>query len=285
VHARAGVAHAVGAPQADDFGIGGAGALSGELPLTPIVSAQAEVGSILLSPNDAPAGKPARSLGTVTFLMLGGRLHPLKSLAPGGLWIGLGAGLAFTGSKPRFGGGASLGWDVVLGTGRWTVGPFVSYTHVVEPGTSKVSDSDAHVLWGGVQVSFGAPKEKEAAPPPEPIQDGDGDGVRDQDDACPTVKGVATSDINTNGCAADDSDGDGIRDAEDACPQSKGIRRPDPTTNGCPATTPKANPDRDGDGVPDATDACPDEAGKPSDDPKTNGCVAPATPPESIELD
>lgn len=99
----------------------------------------------------------------------------------------------------------------------------------------------------------------------------DKDGIYDDDDACPNVAGVATSDPRTNGCPPpppSDRDRDGIRDSEDACPDQMGVRTNDPRTNGCPPPP----PDRDGDGVADSDDACPDVAGVPTLDPKTNGC-------------
>jgi outer membrane protein OmpA-like peptidoglycan-associated protein len=146
--------------------------------------------------------------------------------------------------------------------------------------------------------------------------DQDGDGVPDEDDACPDVKGVKTDDPRTNGCPADkdgdgvpdnldacpdvagvktmnpktsgcqpDSDGDGFIDADDACPDVPGIKTDDPKTNGC------APPDRDNDGIPDSADACPDVAGKPDADPKKNGCpevvVVPPPPlkiPEQVRF-
>jgi outer membrane protein OmpA-like peptidoglycan-associated protein len=96
--------------------------------------------------------------------------------------------------------------------------------------------------------------------------DRDGDGILDDDDACPDVKGVKTDDPKTNGCPPDqDTDGDGILDKDDACPKVKGVKSDDPKKNGCP-------PDRDEDGIPDAVDACPDVKGVKTDDPKTNGC-------------
>ncbi len=99
-----------------------------------------------------------------------------------------------------------------------------------------------------------------------PEKDSDGDGIADAKDACPTVKGVASADPKKNGCPAD-RDGDGIPDDVDACPDLKGVKSDDPKINGCP-------PDRDGDGVPDDVDACPDVKGAKSDDPKKNGCPA-----------
>lgn len=74
-------------------------------------------------------------------------------------------------------------------------------------------------------------------------KDSDGDGVPDDVDACPTVKGSA----ELKGCP--DSDGDGIADKDDRCPNQKGEK----SMMGCP--------DRDGDGIPDIDDACPDTKG------------------------
>lgn len=96
--------------------------------------------------------------------------------------------------------------------------------------------------------------------------DRDGDGVADVDDACPDVAGVATSNPKTNGCPSD-RDKDTVIDTEDACPDVPGVRTSNPKTNGCPP-----DPDRDHDGIPNASDACPDEPGKPNPDPKKNGC-------------
>jgi outer membrane protein OmpA-like peptidoglycan-associated protein len=107
---------------------------------------------------------------------------------------------------------------------------------------------------------------------PEPERsDLDKDGIYDDDDACPNVPGVGTSDPRTNGCPPAppaDRDRDGIPDREDACPDQMGVRTNDPKTNGCPPPP----PDRDGDGVADSDDACPDVAGVATNDPKTNGC-------------
>jgi OmpA-OmpF porin, OOP family len=63
-----------------------------------------------------------------------------------------------------------------------------------------------------------------------------------------------------------DRDGDGVPDDEDACPNTAGVRNADRSKNGCPTD------DRDNDGVPDAQDACPDKPGKPNPNPRKNGC-------------
>lgn len=54
--------------------------------------------------------------------------------------------------------------------------------------------------------------------------DTDGDGIYDQDDACPEDPGLEVF----NGCP--DTDGDGIMDKDDECPNTPGIRR----LSGCP---------------------------------------------------
>ncbi|MGB0888526.1 MAG: OmpA family protein, partial [Vicingaceae bacterium] len=72
---------------------------------------------------------------------------------------------------------------------------------------------------------------------------GDGDGIADKDDTCPTEKGSK----ELNGCP--DGDGDGIADKDDTCPTEKGPKE----LGGCP--------DGDGDGVADKDDACPKVAG------------------------
>jgi outer membrane protein OmpA-like peptidoglycan-associated protein len=78
------------------------------------------------------------------------------------------------------------------------------------------------------------------------------------------VKGEASDDPTKNGCPPD-RDGDGIIDEQDACPDVKGKPSPDPEQNGCPGDT-------DGDGIRDDKDACPREKGKPDPDPSKNGC-------------
>ena len=109
--------------------------------------------------------------------------------------------------------------------------------------------------------------------------DTDSDGITDASDSCPDVAGSA----EFNGCP--DTDGDGIADKDDACPEVKGLKE----FGGCPDTDgdgtqdkndkcidvkgPKENggcpwPDRDGDKVLDKDDKCPDEAGTVSN----NGC-------------
>ncbi len=109
--------------------------------------------------------------------------------------------------------------------------------------------------------------------------DSDSDGIQDSKDDCPNTAGLA----EFNGCP--DSDGDGIRDNDDKCPSVAGLASlsgcPDADSDGiadgddnCPNVAgPSANngcpwPDTDGDGVLDKDDQCPNEAGEAAN----NGC-------------
>jgi OmpA-OmpF porin, OOP family len=92
--------------------------------------------------------------------------------------------------------------------------------------------------------------------------DTDGDGIANNIDACPTVKGLAAF----KGCP--DTDGDGIADSEDKCPTEKGIAK----LNGCPI------PDSDKDGINDDDDACPTASGVA----RYKGCPVPDTDKDGI---
>jgi len=87
---------------------------------------------------------------------------------------------------------------------------------------------------GGVSVFLGGRR------------DSDGDGVRDERDACPDTPAGAA--VDERGCALD-GDGDGVPDHADRCPDTPSGARVD--ERGCAL-------DGDGDGVPDGIDQCPD---------------------------
>ncbi len=107
----------------------------------------------------------------------------------------------------------------------------------------------------GVAGIIGKKKEPVVIPPPPPPAvvappppaDTDGDGITDDKDKCPTVKGVAKYD----GCPVPDTDNDGINDDNDKCITVPGLAR----YQGCPI------PDTDGDGINDEDDKCPTVAG------------------------
>jgi len=97
-----------------------------------------------------------------------------------------------------------------------------------------------------------------------PTPDTDRDGINDEEDACPTIAGTA----KYKGCPIPDTDGDGINDEEDACVTVPGIAK----YKGCPI------PDTDNDGVNDEDDECVDRAGPASN----RGCPL-APKPEVVE--
>lgn len=167
------------------------------------------------------------------------------------------------------------------------------------PGLTSSVGTPAFRLMGFVGWTPLPSPKSETAPVKEALQDKDNDGIADNLDACPDVKGEPSPDPSKDGCPPADRDGDSILDAEDACPQFKGPRNLDVTKNGCPDDTdgdgihdgldacvnvsgiannnPKKNGcplDSDDDGIADTSDACPSEAGSASSDPKYNGCVA-----------
>ena len=104
------------------------------------------------------------------------------------------------------------------------------------------------------------PRENQGCPWP----DTDGDGLTDNIDKCPKVKGPKEN----KGCPWPDTDGDGLTDNIDKCPKVKG-----PEANkGCPW------PDTDGDGLTDNIDKCPKVKG-----PKENkGCPWPDTDKDGL---
>jgi outer membrane protein OmpA-like peptidoglycan-associated protein len=79
--------------------------------------------------------------------------------------------------------------------------------------------------------------------PPAPPPDADEDGVPDDADQCPTVRGTR----EYRGCPPPDRDHDGLSDADDRCPDKAGVKE----NQGCPDF------DSDGDGYVDRLDKCP----------------------------
>ncbi|MCO4743375.1 MAG: thrombospondin type 3 repeat-containing protein [Proteobacteria bacterium] len=85
--------------------------------------------------------------------------------------------------------------------------------------------------------------------------DGDGDGVLNQSDACPTAVEDRDGFEDGDGCPDPDNDLDGVPDTQDKCPIEAEDLDAHEDGDGCP------DPDNDGDGLTDATDPCPDQAG------------------------
>ena len=115
-------------------------------------------------------------------------------------------------------------WQVFLGAGR---------------GLSRGWGTPEWRVFGGFRFAGVVPVPKDT--------DGDGDGLLDAEDACPSQAGP----VENKGCPDKDSDGDGIIDRLDACPAEAGLAE----NQGCP------DKDSDGDGIVDRLDACPAEAG------------------------
>lgn len=140
------------------------------------------------------------------------------------------------------------------------VGAAVGLGFVRQPGTPDVR--------GLLRVAY--------APTAKHEPDGDGDGIIDKYDACPTERGVASRDPKKHGCPVElDRDGDGVPDKADLCPDVSKGAAPDPDRLGCPLPEkPQPEPDRDGDGVPDRNDQCPSEPQGTAPDPARLGCPA-----------
>jgi OmpA-OmpF porin, OOP family len=259
-HGTLGIAHAVGVHQYREFGFGVEGSASLEAKLSRFIGVEGVLSGLVLakgSPPLNPALAP-QDTGTTFLATVGLRAHFFGESA--GPWIAARGGFAQTGSRSRPALDAALGWDLRLTkTSPWLVGPYVGLTDVVQSDDS-LRPNDAYVVSAGAQLTFGRPAR------PAPRTDRDGDGVFDNEDACPDLPGIRTSDPRTNGCPRGDRDNDGVFDDEDACPDAPGIRTSDPKTNGCPRG------DRDKDGVFDDEDACPDVPGIRTSDPATNGC-------------
>ncbi|WP_231511358.1 OmpA family protein [Chondromyces apiculatus] len=152
--------------------------------------------------------------------------------------------------------------EALLGA-RYRFGGLIEAGLGVGPGlTSGIGTPDVRAV---ASIAFAPEVQK-------PTEDRDKDGIKDPQDACPDVFGVADADPAKNGCppAPPDRDKDGILDSVDACPDEPGLDNPDPKKHGCPPPG-----DKDKDGITDDVDACVDVPGVPSSDPKLNGCPPP----------
>jgi OOP family OmpA-OmpF porin len=88
------------------------------------------------------------------------------------------------------------------------------------------------------------------------IGDADGDGYKDDVDACPHEPEDFDDFEDAEGCPDPDNDQDGILDIDDECPLIPEDLDGDSDRDGCPEGD---NADRDGDGILDAEDQCPDD--------------------------
>ncbi len=168
-HVAAGGAHALGGSQSSEFGVGGAGAGTIELPATSRLGVQASAGAVALTKGDPPSDSAVapKSSGGAFLGTAGVRLRAYGATRVAGPWIDSNVGLAFTGGLTRPAFDAHLGWDVrVSSSSRIDVGPFVGYTQIFQP-DAELRPSDARILTAGLSFSLGAP---ERARPAEPVR-------------------------------------------------------------------------------------------------------------------
>jgi OOP family OmpA-OmpF porin len=88
------------------------------------------------------------------------------------------------------------------------------------------------------------------------IGDRDGDGVKDDVDACPDQPEDKDGFEDQDGCPELDNDRDGVPDSDDRCPMDPEDRDGFDDEDGCPDHD---RFDRDGDTILDDVDACPDD--------------------------
>jgi len=107
--------------------------------------------------------------------------------------------------------------------------------------------------------------------------DRDGDGISDDDDACPTEREDVDEWEDEDGCPEPDNDGDGLLDDDDPCPiQAEDVDGFE-DEDGCP------DEDNDGDGVRDGFDSCPSDPEDMDGDRDEDGCPDNDTDRDGIE--
>lgn len=112
------------------------------------------------------------------------------------------------------------------------------------------------------------------------IGDRDGDGLRDDVDACPDDPEDFDDFEDSDGCPEPDNDNDGILDVKDRCPNIPEDMDGDEDKDGCPEGDRRS--DRDGDGIPDDEDKCPDEPEDRDGFEDEDGCPEPDNDKDGI---
>ncbi|MDX2055417.1 MAG: OmpA family protein [Polyangiaceae bacterium] len=112
------------------------------------------------------------------------------------------------------------------------------------------------------------------------IGDRDGDGYKDDQDACPDNPEDFDDFEDGDGCPDPDNDKDGIPDVDDRCPNVPEDKDGDEDDDGCPES--KLVGDRDGDGIADNIDRCPDQAEDRDGFEDKDGCPDPDNDKDGI---
>ena len=180
-----------------------------------------------------------------------------------------------------------LGLGVPIGDGTWEVGTEFAGGAVVVPDGQDVlganwnslthapmemllaasyqpADKPVYVRFGigpGLTKGFGTPDVRAfvqvgVAKITQPVYDADGDGIVDDQDACPEEPEDFDQFEDADGCPDPDNDQDGIPDTEDACPMDAEDLDRFEDTDGCPDN------DNDNDGIPDTIDGSRTPGGK-----------------------
>jgi outer membrane protein OmpA-like peptidoglycan-associated protein len=250
-HLNGGVTLPMAHPQLNEFGLGAGGGLAVEWEPHPLVGLLARVEGLAVSrdPGPLPQGVLQPGTGTLEDLVIGARLHalrsPLGSRASDGIWFEVTGGGGITGAeiRPLVAGRAG----VSFGIDRIAIGPWISYTRVFDIGPS-VLPGDAQLVVAGLELTYAIPPRVRARlvvpavvfAPPVPNR-------------CPPHERVTTGDFDHDGCPDGDRDGDTIADVRDACPDQAEDFDGFEDSDGC------YDADNDHDGIHDLNDACPDQ--------------------------
>jgi outer membrane protein OmpA-like peptidoglycan-associated protein len=264
---------ALGAPQSDRFGAGGAASVAAYARVLPVLLLGGRLRAGFLGDGDAPsdAGQADPGIGSHQSLSLLVRLRPLaKASEPRsavGLFVEAGPSGTLTGELVRFSGEAGVGYGFALGS--LALAPTLRYVQVLQPG-DPLSSADARMLLFGAELSvFDSTTAAVEAAPSQPAvaeKDLDEDGIADANDACKDTPEDADQFQDHDGCPEPDNDGDGLADASDKCPNAAEDSDGFEDGDGCPEA------DNDADGFLDADDQCPAEAEVVNGNKDYDGC-------------
>ncbi|MGC4092626.1 MAG: OmpA family protein [Polyangiaceae bacterium] len=277
LHGTAAAARASGGFQEYEYGWGGALLPALELPFTRALGAQAELSGIWLTEANSPRNPNIEPEGAASgySLAVGPRLRPFAVahdgtwLSPAGFWLSGGVGIELTNSLWRPMIDAQAGYDFLDRPGRFGVGPMLGYFHVFQS-DDNVRPDDANLLMIGLHVMYDLGKGVRVR------VDRDGDGLFDDEDACPDKPEDKDGFEDTDGCPELDNDQDGILDGSDHCPLVPEDKDGFEDTDGCPEL------DNDKDGIPDAKDKCPNQAEDKDSFEDEDGCPNPDNDKDGI---